>query len=1447
MTYLRLLATAVIVISGFLGSYWIHSQDSDTNPTLKPPPKEPGGGDYWATRYTYPTFEFNPQWLTKAMPDHTRMLTQVPLGIHRAESKHKTSNLSMNLSVNNSLNSDALPTDRFTLLGPRPLNFGDGSNAGRVNAILSDPNDDSVAYLGADGGGVWKTTNCCDADTRWTAVTDDPQFNSTAIGTMHMDPNDSNTIYAGTGDLRYGSFSFGSAGLLRSRDAGATWTVLGEDVFSPVLPDQQDSFPQYQAIGQVRVDPRNSQTIIVGTKTGLFLSYDDGLNWAGPCLTNPFDTQRQDVTGLLTREVGSQTQLIAAIGTRGAPTAVQPDLDQTGANGIYRGTLPNSGCPTDWQLISRADNGWPIGSGAGTPNGPLGRIDLAMAPTDSNIIYAELVSPTSLIFMGIWRSIDGGDTWTQRTTPDDLSECNIGGQSWYYAGLSVSPTDPDQVFLSGLHLFRSDDGANTFTGASCNDRVHVDHHARTYVNNDPSRLLIGNDGGIYYTDNADTASVDQINFTQLNSTLSTIEFYSGDITADFATRSNRGAAGGAQDNGSSVVTWNGPVEATNWIPVLGGDGIYARIEPVLEQRWYVEFQLGNIFVSQTGPLGEYQPVDGPWLGTDTLSFLFPFEIYKHDCPAATGCEHLIAGSNRVWESINGGLSTNDWYSNSPNLTKNTLDDRSYITQLAFSFSDENIAIVGTNDGNVWFGFDLGQGTADSANWVNLTDNNTALPNRPVLDVVTDPLNPLIGYAAVGGFDDNTPTTPGHVFRVVCNISCDSFTWENKSGNLPNIPVNSIMTNPNLPNQVFAGSDWGLYFTNNINANSPVWMRFTEGLPTAMIWDMAIDRGFSTLAVFTRSRGAFAWPLPQVDEGLQFNDPQGIFINTSPTRPDTTQEVVLIQAIENSSNQFNVAGFNGNNVIATISDDGQISIDSNLVGNFSDENNATFTTPDGTFSLQRILTTNDGFLDTDNQGFLISPLYQGSWTVNETILDPLTGATITTDSPTVFDAQLSIQPFSDGTPRLRSIESTNGQPLQIQQGAMRSHRDFVLQVNNSGLPPNGSPLLTLSGHSSTTDTDHLIGRGQFVDINTFTRTLVIEGQTAPSAPIVPMLLQQTLVRNTPMLPGDFNRSGSIDNRDRNIIIDLYGLNDQDNDYSLLGDIDNNGVIDVRDSSAVDGTSSQSMTLNNGFSGSWFNTTRNGEGWNIAILPGGQQAIIAFFSYAPDGNTQVWIVGVGNVIDNEILFTDLSITNGTVFGDAFDPNDVIRDQWGDIRVYFTDCNNGTISYSSDEQFEHDARPIQRLTRLAGVDCEQPNSTPAALPNQVTTGSWFDRDRDGEGWILEALADDLVVLYWYTYDVSGGTQYWLGGVGNFDTNTNTVQFDTLNSTTGAQFGDAFTAEDVVHVPWGTATFQQTDCNNGVFSFNSSLPGFGNSTYNLTRLTGVNGINCNATQFTP
>ena len=832
--------------------------------------RPPVDGDFWAIRLGYGGdphhLRFDPHWLLAAKEQDQRIASGVPAG---AKNYRKPAGSPMSLDPN-----------AFTLLGPQPLageGFGAGNNAGRTNVLVGDLDDPTIAYLGSDGGGVWKTTNCCSSSTTWTIKTDFPEIASMAIGDISIDPNNHDVIYAGTGDLRYGSFSFGSAGVLKSTDKGETWVVLGEDVFNPLYPPSANGFPQYQAISKVVVDPNNSNNVVVGTKTGVFFSYDGGTDWSGPCYTNTFTVpptnQRQDVTGVLAINNGGTTTVYAAVGTRGFPTPVQPDLGNNGANGVYSTTMPTSGCPdvADWTLLN---NGWPAVAGSGTPNTTLGRIELAAAPTDSLTIYAMASDANNgtRSVQGVYKTVDGGATWTQTTGPNGFIGCQgAGSQMWYDAGLTVSPTDPNTVFASTVDLFRSTNGGTSFstnlTNSYCGGPVHPDNHARAFVGGDPNKLLNGNDGGVYYTANATAATP---TWTALNDSLSTIEIYHGDITANFATSTNPGATAGFQDNGSASVLFSGDPGPSEWTATNGGDGIVSRIEPVLGQWWYTSIYYAAVYVSTTGPFGGQQNISPP-VGNDRASFLTPFDLFRNgvldgpdgSCTSTGGCKHIILGTQRVWESTQGGRPSSTWSAKTGDLSKNNLilggDNRSYINQIHYSVNDPTIAIAGTNDGNVQYVFGLG--VAGSATAVNVTDGNNVLPNRPMQDVTTDASNPLIGYAAVGGFNENTPLQPGHVLQVTCTAQCASFAWVDKSGNLPDIPANAIVANPNIPGQMFVGTDWGLYYTDDINADPPVWQRF-EGLPHVMVWSLSIDRGFTTLAAFTRSRGAWAWPLPQ---------------------------------------------------------------------------------------------------------------------------------------------------------------------------------------------------------------------------------------------------------------------------------------------------------------------------------------------------------------------------------------------------------------------------------------------------------------------------------------------------------------------------------------------------------------------------------------------------------
>jgi len=499
---MRIVSIIVVCAAAFAALVSGSRQGTGTPPSVSPARyvATPGGergeqfaamDSYWNDRLTYPTGRFNPAWLRRAVRQDARIVSRVP-------SRSGGSS--------------------WTALGPQPERM-DGCTGcynyhkteGRLNAIVVDPttttNGSIVAYAASVGGGVWKTTNCCSTSTTWTVTTDDPLIATITIDTLVIDPNDHNTIYAGTGDLNFSSFSMGSQGILKSTDAGASWTVLGADVFGPAYNEPPGQFPQYDAVGKVRVDPNDSSKVVAGTKKGIFVSYDGGTDWTGPCVTNGFSTQRQDITGLELTNMGSGvTRIIAAVGTRGFATTVQYDLGMNGANGLYSANVPSSGCPTFTSIASNGTGfvygtavagspyptGAPMNAGSGvayvntTTGDQLGRIDIAVAPSNPDVIYAQVQSIAGNSAgscgsapgcqLGVWASANGGSSWSYMAGSQGPS---LGGcgfdypQNWYDQGLAVDPNNADRIYVDTYDVWLATRTGSSFTDVTLILKVWV--------------------------------------------------------------------------------------------------------------------------------------------------------------------------------------------------------------------------------------------------------------------------------------------------------------------------------------------------------------------------------------------------------------------------------------------------------------------------------------------------------------------------------------------------------------------------------------------------------------------------------------------------------------------------------------------------------------------------------------------------------------------------------------------------------------------------------------------------------------------------------------------------------------------------------------------------------------------------------------------------------------
>lgn len=255
--------------------------------------------------------------------------------------------------------------------------------------------------------------------------------------------------------------------------------------------------------------------------------------------------------------------------------------------------------------------------------------------------------------------------------------------------------------------------------------------------------------------------------------------------------------------------------------------------------------------------------------------------------------------------------------------------------------------------------------------------------------------------------------------------------------------------------------------------------------------------------------------------------------------------------------------------------------------------------------------------------------------------------------------------------------------------------------------------------------------------------------------------------------------------------------------------------------------------------YYDMTRSGEGYSLEFIDGAGDFLIQWFTYDENGNQQWYVDTDDKIADNAILARDIVTAEGGVFGPGFNNDDIVVNNAGNIEMIFSQPVNDIITgqmkytYPDGRKFR---TQIDQIAAAKGIDSSI-NIDPPRPPELTAAsliGSWYDPQRNGEGFHLEQLVDDSVVFLWYSYDLDGSKKWFIGGGGQV-TETGTlvnIVFGEVYTTTGAQFGDAFDTNDVIQTIWGSAEFNLS-CESGSFSYQSNDPEYGQGTYQIIPIT--------------
>ncbi|MEX2529693.1 MAG: glycosyl hydrolase [Gemmatimonadota bacterium] len=683
---------------------------------------------------------------------------------------------------------------------------GPSFRSGRVGDIAMDPRSRGTWYVASASGGLWKTTN---GGVDWTPIFDDQ--GSYSIGTVVLDPENPDVVWVGTGENNsQRSVSFGD-GVYKSTDGGETWrnTGLGAS----------------EHIGKIVIDPRDSDIVYVaaqgplwrdGGDRGLYRTTDGGETWERILHVS-------EMTGIsdVVQDPDEPDVLYAASYQRRRHTGVL-------IAGGPEGTIFKSEDGGDtWREIDQ-----------GLPGVDRGRIGLALSPQRPDVVYAVVAAANDS--SGFYRSEDRGESWMRVNdwAPNDPQ---------YYQELFPNPHREGEVWGVEVQLMRTTDHGDTWEPWPTQG-VHVDHHAMAFNPNDPEHILLGNDGGLYESQDAGRT-------WRYFDNLPLMQFYR--VGADESRPFYR-IGGGTQDNGTVIGLQQTRNQAgvlnPHWGPVTGGDGFDVEFDHFDPDIVYTESQNGAVRRTnyRTDEQVGIRPDDPE--GVDSRWYWDTPIVASRHVPG-----RFYMASERVWRSHDRG---DTWSAISEDLTKqidrDTLEvmgrvwpddavwkhvytaDLGTIVSLDESRIDPNLLVAGTDDGLV-------QITDDGGRTWRRIDRVDGVPETGyVADVVASRHHPDRIYAV---FNNHKR---GDFLPYLARSDDRGATWRVITDGMDEWgPLWSLAEDDTDPELLFVGAEFGVYVSGDGGAR---WTRLDGGLPVIQVRELMLQDREDDLLLGTFGRG-----------------------------------------------------------------------------------------------------------------------------------------------------------------------------------------------------------------------------------------------------------------------------------------------------------------------------------------------------------------------------------------------------------------------------------------------------------------------------------------------------------------------------------------------------------------------------------------------------------------